>query len=111
MPCDDCGWSEEEELWSCWVPEESRGEVSPGDAADDDVEKAELLFEAVDDVPSLCLTPPEAFAPPGQVPVAEAEVFSIFTPGLMSSEPLLLAHRLEPVVSWWCMNATPMAAA
>lgn len=110
MPCDDCGWRAEEELWSCWGPEESLGETSAGDAADDDVEKAELLFEAVDDVPSLCLTPPEALAPPGQVPAADIDVFSMFTPGLMSRE-LLLAQRLEPVVSWWCMNATPIAAA
>lgn len=79
-----------------------------GDAAEDDVEKAELLFEAVDDVPSLCLTPPEALAPPGQVP-AVTEELSMFTPGLMSRE-LLLLHKLDPAVSW-CMKATPIAAA
>lgn len=120
MPCDDW-WCEEvvEELWSCWVPQAvSLGDaaVSGGDAADDDVEKAELLFEPVDDVPSLCLTPPEPL-PPGQPPPAAELVLpaprelSMLTPGLMSRELLLPAQRPEPVVSWWCMNATPMAAA
>ena len=65
----------------------------------------------MDDVPSLCLTPPEALVPPGQVPAADAEEFSMFTPGLMSSELLLLTQRLDAVGSWWCMNATPIAAA
>ena len=92
MPC--C-W----EPLRCWELEESLGEAaaSVGDAAEDDVEKAELLFEAVDEVPSLCLTPPEALAPPGHVPPAAAEVLSMLTPGLMSRE--LLLHRLEPAVS------------
>lgn len=78
---------------------------------EDDVEKAELLLEAVDDVPSLCLTPADALPPPGQAPATETELFSMFTPGLMSRELLLAPHRLDPVASWWCMKATPIAAA
>jgi len=57
------------------------------------------------------LTPPEALVPPGKVPAAVAEEFSMFTPVLMSIELLLLTQRLDAVGFWWCMNATLIAAA